>query len=858
MELEAVTLCGEGSCDGERVCGLEGLTECSAQEATEELCDGIDNDCDETPDNGLTEPLADNQNGVCVHAAKVCAGAEGWQEPDYSTIEGYESVEITCDGVDNNCNGSTDEALGSTTCGLGPCLHNVENCINGVAQICDPLEGATEEICDWEDNNCNGLTDEALGFQTCGLGACVHTTKNCIGGLVQTCDPLEGASEEICDGIDNNCNGSADEDLGSTTCGLGACAHTSENCVAGSPQFCNPFEGAVVEYCDGIDNNCDGATDEALGSTTCGLGACIHTIENCVGGVPQICDPLEGVTEETCDGVDNNCDGTTDEALGSTSCGLGPCLNTIDNCIGGLTQVCNPFLGSTIELCDGTDNDCDGVVDEDFSLLGTSCIIGTGFCESPGIWICAPGPGDPLLCAAPIIDPVPEVCDNIDNNCDGNTDEALGNITCGQGACLHTIDNCAGGLIQTCDPLEGSSVEICDNIDNDCNGLSDENQGETTCGVGICEHTIQNCVAGVSQICDPLASVPPATPGAITGPANVCPNTGGYVYSIASYAGVTSFDWTLPPGATVDDGQGTESVTVSFGATLGDVSVTATNICTTSTASTLAVSDSLAAFGGAITEEGGRRIHTFTTTGSYTFTVTGGCANAEILVVGGGGKGGTSGGGGGGGAGHVIHETAILLTAGEYSGVVGQGRTVVPDGYGGGDNGGPAQASSFDVFLAPAGTNGSGPGGDSGNMIDGVTTFYTGGAVLASPSNGGGAGAGANGGNGSSSSSGPSGNGGQGLLIDISGTLTWYGGGGGAGYHCGANCPGAGYGGDGGGGDGAQGGSCGGCFPKIGNQGNAALPNTGGGGGGGGGQSGCCHGYGGSGGSGIVIISYAL
>jgi hypothetical protein len=69
--------------------------------------------------------------------------------------------------------------------------------------------------------------------------------------------------EEICDGEDNNCDGFIDEDLGTTTCGLGVCQVTVDNCVAGEEQVCTPNPGAATdEVCDGEDNNCDGATDE--------------------------------------------------------------------------------------------------------------------------------------------------------------------------------------------------------------------------------------------------------------------------------------------------------------------------------------------------------------------------------------------------------------------------------------------------------------------------------------------------------------------------------------------------------------------------------------------------------------------
>jgi len=66
---------------------------------------------------------------------------------------------------------------------------------------------------------------------------------------------------EICNGIDDDCNGVVDDQLGTTSCGVGACAHTVSDCASGLPQACDPFAGATAEICDGVDNDCDGVVD---------------------------------------------------------------------------------------------------------------------------------------------------------------------------------------------------------------------------------------------------------------------------------------------------------------------------------------------------------------------------------------------------------------------------------------------------------------------------------------------------------------------------------------------------------------------------------------------------------------------
>jgi hypothetical protein len=97
-------------------------------------------------------------------------------------------------------------------------------------------------------------------------------------------------------------------------------------------------------------------------------------------------------------------------------------------------------------------------------------------------------------------------------------------------------------------------------------------------------------------------NVIPSTPGAITGASVVCSGSANNGYSIASVSGATSYTWTVPAGATVTAGQGTTSATITFGATSGNVLVTATNACGTSASSSQAITlNSVPSIPGAIT-----------------------------------------------------------------------------------------------------------------------------------------------------------------------------------------------------------------------------------------------------------------
>ena len=385
----------------------------------EEVCDGADNNCNSLPDEGFTDSDADG--------LKDCVDPDDDNDGDVDDSDCAPSdpgvskfAAEVCDGIDNDCDVDIDEDLGTVACGKGQCSHKTAKCQGGELVQCDPFAGAEVEACDSVDNDCDGLVDEDMGFVSCGLGACFHMTAACEGGQLVECDPFAGAEVEVCDGVDNDCDGKTDEDMGTEACGQGQCFHVVSACIGGVVQACDPFAGALGEVCDGADNDCNGETDEGLGSTTCGLGGCEHTVDNCANGVANICNPLEGAALEACDGADNDCDGLVDEELGVIVCGKGQCEHLVDNCSGGQAGVCNPLEGQGDEICDGVDNDCDGQVDED-----------------------------------------------------------LGSTTCGVGECEHTVENCLGGQANECDPQEGAVDEVCDGLDNNCDGSTDEGFADT-------------------------------------------------------------------------------------------------------------------------------------------------------------------------------------------------------------------------------------------------------------------------------------------------------------------------------------------------------------------------------------------
>ncbi|MGB0592014.1 MAG: glycine rich domain-containing protein [Myxococcota bacterium] len=519
---------GFGTCEGMRSCGPDGLTECDAATPAEDLCNGVDDDCD----GDLDDVPCDDQNPCTADTCEGEAGCGHVATPGASCDDGDLTTANDICGDDGSCAGDpitcpegaciaaaspngaecdvTYKALGAacddeepTTkadqCdGQGGCAGTTYTCEAAACEISSSPNGVDCTIEYWAaGTTCDDQNPETEGDQCDGQGTCIGTAYDCQPTQCEASSTPNGAT---CDVTPKLAGTACDDGLGTTkndACdGQGACIGTTYTCEPGLCEVSSSPDGlgCAIEYW-AAGTACDDADATTLGDQCDGQGGC--------AGAPYSCTPSTCEVASTPNGSDCDvsyaaqgaaCDDGLPDTMGDQCDGQGGCSGTPYACVPGTceaTSVPNGLSCDTTPAVQGTACDDGDAATKDDQCDGQGSCGGTPYGCAPSACV---------LSSVPDGDGCAETYVAQGVSCDDGAPDTKSDLCNGQGLCIGTPYTCEAAQCELqsvpngegCDVTHAPAAMACDDADpatkiDVCDGLGGCAGSPYTCEPTQCE-----------------------------------------------------------------------------------------------------------------------------------------------------------------------------------------------------------------------------------------------------------------------------------------------------------------------------------------------------------------------------------